>query len=168
MKSLLKSEIFNNYRSHIPVGFYSVMRGHTGVDLAYTHEDFPSPVTGTIIAIHQGPTIQAEMGNVVFLEDTAGVCHVFAHLEKVYKGIGDKITRLDIFAKSGNTGSKTTKPHLHYEIMTFKPINLIDRIMFRKELSSVYRGYNTDPILYLKNLYYKYHIDLDGIPIQNI
>ncbi len=162
MKTLLRANILNGYRSHRPVGFYSALRGHTGTDLQFTFEDFPSPVTGQIIAIHAGATKQHEMGNVVFLKDLLGVVHVFAHLDKIYKNLGDQVVRNDVFAMSGNTGSKTTAPHLHYEILTFKPINLIDKIMYRPELANVFKGYNTDPMLYLKNLYFKYHIDLDG------
>ncbi len=162
MQTLLQAAILNGYRSHVPAGFYSLLRGHTGVDLEFTFQDFPSPVTGKIIAIHAGATKQVEMGNVVYLLDSMGACHVFAHLDKIYKNIGDSVARNEVFAKSGNTGSRTSGPHLHYEIMTFKPINVIDKIMYRKELAGVFKGYNTDPILYDKNLYFKFHIGLDG------
>lgn len=166
MKSLLLAQVLNPYRSMRPVGWYSPVRGHTGVDLQYLFEDFPSPITGQIIAIHAGATKQIEMGNVVFIQDALGSIHVFAHLDKIYKQLGDKVVRNEIFAKSGNTGAKTTSPHLHYEILTFKPINYWpDRIMYRKELVNVFKGYNTDPIMYDKNLYFKFHIGLDGNPI---
>ncbi len=168
MKTLLQAEVINGYRSHKPVGFYSPLRGHTGVDLKFTFEDFPSPVTGKIIAIHEGPTKQVEMGNVVFLEDLMGTCHVFAHLEKIYKRLGDSITRQDVFAQSGNTGGKSTGPHLHWEIIKPYSGTLINKIMFRKELMSVFRGYNFDPIRYLKDLYFKYQLGFDGKPITNI
>jgi len=166
MKTILRAQVLNPYRSKVPKGFYSALKGHTGTDLNYKYEDLPSPITGKVLRVAQGATKQIEMGNVLYIEDAYGNVHVFAHLDKIFKELGDKVTRGEIIAKTGNSGSRTTSPHLHYEIVTGKPINLIDRIMTRKELP--FKGYNTDPLLYLKNLYFKYNVDLDGKDIKTI
>lgn len=54
---------------------------------------------------------------------------IYAHLEKVIVKEGQKISRGDFVALSGNSGRLTTGPHLHYEVHHFgvalDPINFI-------------------------------------------
>ncbi len=161
MIPILRAKVLNSYRSKTPKGFYSKLRGHSGVDLKYNYVDIPSPITGHVLAIKT----QTQMGKVLYLIDTLGSCHVFAHLETLYCKVGDKIIRNQIVAKSGNSGSITTNPHLHYEILLKEPESIWLRIMYRPELAGVFKGYNTDPLKYLSKLYFKYNVNLDGIAI---
>ncbi len=167
MKTILTTKILNSFRSHKPRGFYNLIKGHTGIDLNYkVGDELPSPITGKVIKISQGVTKQQEMGNVLYLQDAFGNIHVFAHLSEVLVEIGQTINRNDIVAKTGNTGSATTAPHLHWEVISSRPLRFIDRIMSRSLMGFV--GYNTDPVIYLKDLYYKFHVGIDGQNITNI
>ena len=161
MKTVLRADIVNKYRSKVPFGFYGAL-GHRGVDLRYNYEDLPSPVTGQVVLTVR----QNEMGNCLYLRDSVGTIHVFAHLDQFKKKVGDSVTRNEIIAKTGNTGSKTTSPHLHYELLTPSPVTLMDRLM--KRTLETFKGYNTDPLAYLSALYFKFHVDLDGNAITTI
>lgn len=156
MKYILTAHILNQYRSKTPKGFYGVF-GHTGVDLNYLNEELPSPVTGKIAHIAK----QDQMGNVIYLEDTSGNIHVFAHLSKINVGVGDHVTRNQIIAITGNTGRISTGAHLHYEVITFvAPAKFTEKLLKRK-LSS-YAGWNVDPLAYVRALYTKFNIDTKG------
>ncbi len=160
---ILRAQVMNSYRSHRPLGFYNAVRGHTGTDLKFLHENLYSPITGKVVLTLNQP----EMGNVMYIEDSLGNYHVFAHLDKFIKQVHDQVTRNDLIAITGYTGSKTTAPHLHYEIICPKPFRpLIDWVMKRNELAI--KGFNTDPVLYLKSLYFKFHVNLDGEAITSI
>lgn len=161
MQPLLKAQVINPYKSLRPLGFYGPL-GHRGVDLKYNLEELPSPITGKVVWTAK----QNEMGNCMFVEDAAGCIHVFAHLSEFKKRLGDSVTRNEVIAITGNTGSKTTSPHLHWEIITPSPVNTLDRL--RKRTLQQFKGYNTEPLTYLKKLYFKYQINLDGNPITSI
>jgi len=148
----------NPYRSHTPRGFYSLLRGHTGEDHNYVNEELPSPITGEVV----GLTHQNEMGNCIYLQDAWFNVHVFAHLSEFKVQMHQRVNRDDIIAITGNTGSKTTAPHLHWEVITPEPLNPIDRIMRRPELGVAFggKGYNTCPIMYLKKMYDFYKVPI--------
>jgi len=158
MKHILEAVIWNHYRSKKPRGFYNIIKGHTGVDLNYIFEPLPSPVTGQIVKILE----QKEMGKVIYLCDIAsGSIHVFAHMKQVDVTEGQKVKRNQVLGITGNSGAKTTSAHLHYEIIVFKkPEKLLDRIMARS--LATYKGWNTDPIMYLRELYGKYGFGPSG------
>ena len=162
MKYILQSQLLNSFRSQRPRGFYSVLLGHTGVDLNYHFQDLPSPVTGVIEKI----TKQAEMGSCIYLKDLEnGNIHVFAHMDSIKPKQGDRVERGQMLGRTGNSGRKTTAPHLHYEIITFnRPVSLVERLKVRK--LNGYVGWNLDPIKYLRELYGKYRLDIKGNPIK--
>lgn len=157
MKILL-SEVINPYRSHRPLGFYNLLKGHTGVDLRCRYEQLESPITGKVMAILK----QKEMGTTVYLKDYVDNIHIFSHLSSLNCKVGDKVKRGDRFVTTGNSGAKSTAPHLHYEIITKVPLNQADKKMTRTLYS--FKGYNTDPILYLKTLYKLHNLKDDGTP----
>ncbi len=177
MKYILEAQVLNQFRSHRPLGFYNLIKGHTGVDLNYHFEDLPSPVSGKIIhvaAMGGDQLAQVEMGNVIYLDDQEmGNIHVFAHMSKINVRIGDHVILGQILGTTGNTGSKTTAPHLHYEVITFhkpdknKPTaydSLFNPIMSRS--LDTFVGWNIDPVQYIRTLYGKYHLDIEGNPIK--
>lgn len=156
MKYLLTAAVINPYRRKYK--WYDRIKGHTGVDLNFFNEDLPSPVSGKVELIAQ----QKEMGTVVYLSDKEmGNVHVFAHMSKVNVTEGQHVERNQILGKTGNTGSVTSGPHLHYEIITFKkPATLGEQIMTRQLQG--FKGWNIDPLAYIKNLYHKYNLDEKG------
>lgn len=156
MMTILQSKVLNPYRSHRPLGFYNLIKGHTGVDLDYKNKDLPSPITGKVVAVLS----QKEMGRVIYLEDYIGTIHVFAHLSSILVKVGALVKRNDIIAITGNTGSKSTAPHLHYECLTKAPIAPEDKKMTRTLYA--FKGYNTDPVKYLKDLYSQFGVSTDG------
>ncbi len=157
-KHILEAIVLNGFRSHRPWGFYNLIKGHTGVDYKFIFEPLPSPVTGEVVNI----TLQPEMGNCIYIKgQEEGNILVFAHLSHVNVKVGDKVNRGDIIAITGNSGSKSTAPHLHFEIITFKrPVRLIEQVMTRSLEN--YVGWNIDPDYYLRMLYGKYGINLAG------
>lgn len=164
MKTIFGAVIWNPYRSKRPRGFYNLLRGHSGVDLNYVFEELPSPVSGKIDKI----TKQPEMGNVIYLSDIEqGAIHVFAHMSKINVDVGQHIKVGDVLGVTGNSGSRTTSPHLHYEVITFKkpdkkspqPYDILFSPLMTRSLYG-YQGWNIDPIYYVRILYAKYHVQV--------
>jgi murein DD-endopeptidase MepM/ murein hydrolase activator NlpD len=149
--TIFKAKIVNGYR--VKRSVYHPTRGHSGIDTNHRYENLPSPVTGKVLEILH----QTQMGLTLYIEDAWSAVHVFSHLEKVYPKVGDWVGRQDIIALTGNTGSVSTGPHLHFEIVCRTPFRPKDKIMIREGLP--YKGYNTEPISYLKALYDHYGID---------
>ena len=153
MKTVFSARLIQRFRNPNPKWYGKL--GHRGIDLAFKNEDLVSPITGTV---RQIKTVgeQKQMGNCLYLTDAWGNCHVFAHLSRFLVRAGDHVVRGQKIALTGNTGTITSGPHLHYEIVCVKPYRNEDRPMLRK-LPGV-TGYNTDPIPYLRDLYAKYGV----------
>lgn len=149
---ILEAQIMNPYRSKRPKGFYHPIKGHTGADLRYKFQPIESPITGKVV----GKAQQSEMGWTLYIEDIKKSIHVFSHLKEYKVSLNDQVIRGQTIAMSGNTGGKTTAPHLHYEIITLAPTSLFNRIMTRNLMG--FKGYNTDPLQYLKALYKEYNV----------
>lgn len=159
---ILRAKILNPYRSHTPRGYYNIIKGHSGVDIDAKFVPLESPVTGKVVLL----TNQNEMGQCMYIEDSLGNYHVFAHLKEFKKKVHDLVQRKEIIAITGNTGRRSTGAHLHYEIVKPHADTLAEKIMSRPQLPV--KGYNTDPIKYLKDLYFKFHVNLDGDVIASI
>ena len=163
MKFILEAQVLNPYRSHRPLGFYNLIKGHSGTDILYHFEELPSPVSGKVANV----TKQVEMGNCIYIEDTElGNIHVFAHMDSIHVKTGDHVTRGQILGITGNSGSKTTAAHLHYEVITFRknaasPYNALFSPVMTRSLNG-YIGWNVDPIKYIRMLYTKYKLDKEG------
>ena len=85
---------------------------HMGLDIAN--------VTGTFVyATMDGEVVYADydggFGNKITIEQNTYKT-VYAHLDKMYVDVGDKVQRGDIIATMGNTGHSTGS-HLHYEVV---------------------------------------------------
>lgn len=143
MRSILQTQVYNPYRSKTPKGFYDPVKGHTGVDLAYVNEDIPAPCDLTILK----NAVQNEMGNVIYAKDAKGYIHVFAHQKDFIYKEGDFVKSDAILGHSGNTGKKTTAPHLHYEVLAPTGTN-----PEMKRSGLLFKGDNVDPLRYLKEL----------------
>lgn len=56
------------------------------------------------------------MGRYVILKHRDGRKSYYLHLSKLRVKVGDRVERGDTIALSGNTGTTTTGPHLHFSI----------------------------------------------------
>lgn len=87
---------------------------HNGVDIAMkVGSDIFAPSNGTVMAVFK----HYAGGITVIIKDTDdynlryGMCH----LSKALVVVGQKISRGELIAKSGNTG-RSTGPHLHFSV----------------------------------------------------
>lgn len=157
--TILQAKIVNFYKSKRPLGFYHLIKGHSGVDLNYVNEKLPSPITGKVVAVLN----QKEMGRCIYIKDYVDNIHVFSHMLANSVHVGDEVKRNDILGVTGNSGKKTKGAHLHYEIICKYPINSEDKIMTRKLYA--YTGYNTEPIKYIRRLYAQFNVGDDGVSL---
>lgn len=143
MKEILQAKILNPYRSQVPKGFYDKVKGHTGVDLDYQFEAIPAPCDLTILLNN----VQNEMGNVIYAQDNKGYIHVFAHQQEFVHKKGDCIKQGELLGHSGNSGSRTTGAHLHYEVISPTGTNPT-----MKRLLLAFPGDNVDPLEWVKKV----------------
>lgn len=101
-------------------------RMHHGLDfLANTGENVYSPGDGVVKYVGT----KGGYGKVIKIDHGFGYETIFAHLSKYKVKRGQKVNRGDIIALSGNSGSLSTGPHLHYEVrhngISLNPRNFI-------------------------------------------
>ena len=83
-------------------------RMHNGLDLRARYEDVYSMLPGTVTAA--GTSVAG--GNYVTID--YGICTCsFLHLSKIGVVKGQRVSAGEKIAISGNTGKRTTGPHLH-------------------------------------------------------
>ena len=69
---------------------------------------------GVVIAASNNPNSGA--GKHVIIRHRDGSQTFYYHLSQVFVGNGTRVNRRDEIGKSGNTGTQTTGPHLHFAI----------------------------------------------------
>lgn len=116
------SPISQNFGTN-PGGF-NPSGGHTGTDFAVPL-DTPvrAPAAGTIQYADwthtangsDNPWWLTTYGGICVVLDCGEVAFVFAHLNSTGMNVGDQVNQGDIIAYSGNTGTATSGPHLHFE-----------------------------------------------------
>lgn len=110
-------------RMHPLLGY---MRMHTGIDII---TDMNTPVYATGKGKVSFVGYRNGYGLTVEIDHGFGYSTLFAHLNSALIKEGVKINRGDKIALSGNSGSLTTGPHLHYEVLFHKiPVNPIEYI----------------------------------------
>ena len=86
---------------------------HYGVDIAM-------PENSPVHSISEGIVVFAEWtsetGFVIILEHLNGLTSIYKHNSSIIQTQGDRIETGEIIAFTGNTGSLTTGPHLHFEL----------------------------------------------------
>ena len=86
---------------------------HYGVDIAM-------PENSPVHSISEGIVVFAEWtsetGFVIIAEHLNGLTSIYKHNSSIVKSQGDRIQTGEIIAFTGNTGSLTTGPHLHFEL----------------------------------------------------
>jgi murein DD-endopeptidase MepM/ murein hydrolase activator NlpD len=106
--SPIEGWITKSYTMNVP----GLSGAHPGVDFAAK--------TGTEVkATADGITVLADWdetyGNLVAIDHGNGFTTYYGHNSKNLVKVGDKVSKGDVFALSGNTG-RSSAPHLHYEI----------------------------------------------------
>lgn len=92
---------------------FDARSGHFGVDFAVDE--------GTLVrAVGDGYVIFADwtnaFGYMVMVQHSGGFVSVYKHNRRISKQVGDRVRRQEVIAESGNTGTYTTAPHLHFEL----------------------------------------------------
>lgn len=83
-------------------------RMHSGIDLQASFEEVFSMLPGTVTAA----TYSTNGGYYVTVSHGACVCS-YLHLSKIQVRVGQHVKAGQVIAISGNTGKRTTGPHLH-------------------------------------------------------
>ena len=91
---------------------YGTTKMHEGMDFAC---DIGTPVYATGNGVVLSAGWQSGYGNLVEVQHGYGYVTRFAHLSEIKVREGQKVSRGDLIALSGNTG-KSTGPHVHYEV----------------------------------------------------
>jgi len=90
-----------------------IRRMHTGTDfVANVGTPVYAPGGGTVSFAGR----RGGYGITLEIDHGFGYKTIYAHLSKILVKRGQKITRGDLIAKSGNSGKLSTGPHLHYEV----------------------------------------------------
>jgi len=88
-------------------------RMHHGLDfLSNTGEQVIAPGDGQVTYVGK----KGGYGKVIRIKHGFGYESIYAHLSKYKVKKGQKVNRGDLIAISGNSGSLSTGPHLHYEV----------------------------------------------------
>lgn len=146
MITFLGYALTNPFRSKVPQGFYDPIKGHTGTDWVMPiGTPIMLPISLTFKDIFQGK----ETGLNALLEDKDGNTLVFSHLSSVKATKGDILLPNTVFALSGNSGGKTTGPHVHWEVIAKKPAPGLE---FMTRSFGGVDGFNIDPVAYLERI----------------
>ena len=98
------------YRYH-PI--LKIRRMHNGIDfLANIGEKVYAPGDGIVTFVGR----KGGYGKIIKINHGFGYETLYAHLSKTKVKRGQKVKRGDLIALTGNTGSLSTGPHLHYEV----------------------------------------------------
>lgn len=106
----------------------TTIRFHAGLDLkASMNTPVLSIFNGTVSATGWGPL----GGYYVRIDHSDGISSYYCHLNEITCVTGQKVSQYESIAFSGNTGSRTTGPHLHFSLyidgITVDPAVLFDR-----------------------------------------
>lgn len=104
-----------NARVTAPFGDRSKVHpnGHKGTDFGVA-EGTPVGAAGDgVVSRVQWTT---GTGQIVEIDHGGGFSTLYAHLSQALVSVGTQVKQGNIIAKSGNTGTQTTGPHLHFEV----------------------------------------------------
>jgi murein DD-endopeptidase MepM/ murein hydrolase activator NlpD len=108
------SPIPGDWRGLVSCEFGTGYVGHTGIDLAIpVGTEIKAVADGTVLFTRASST---GYGIHVAVNHGGGVVTLYAHCSKILVGEGQKVTKGQTIALSGNTGN-STGPHLHLEFV---------------------------------------------------
>jgi murein DD-endopeptidase MepM/ murein hydrolase activator NlpD len=103
---------FRPTRGMVSSGF-DANHKHYGIDIAASpNESVLATLDGTVILA----TYTADTGYVIQVQHSQNLVSVYKHCGSLLKKVGDSVKAGEAIALVGNTGEKTTGPHLHFEI----------------------------------------------------
>ena len=103
---------FRPTRGIVSSGFDANQK-HFGIDIAANpNESVLATLDGTVILA----TYTADTGYVIQVQHSQNLVSVYKHCGSLLKKVGDTVKAGEAIALVGNTGEKTTGPHLHFEI----------------------------------------------------
>ncbi len=147
MDSMLRKEVaererfkINRQNNKLTYGFTAPVKGiivnnfdakrqHYAIDIALKKgTPVKSIAKGRVIFADWSP----DTGNTIIVKHPDNVISIYKHNQKLLRHIGDIVQQGEVIALSGNTGEKTTGPHLHFELwINDIPVNPIDFINFK-------------------------------------
>ena len=86
---------------------------HTGADFKC---DIGTPVGALFNGIVIDTSYSASSGKYITVQSSDRVKYFYCHLDEVFVNKGDTVVQGDIIANSGNTGYRSTGPHLHLSL----------------------------------------------------
>ena len=103
---------FRPTRGILSSGF-DANKKHFGIDIAASpNESVLATLDGTVILA----TYTADTGYVIEVQHAQNLVSVYKHCGSLLKKAGDTVKAGEAIALVGNTGEKTTGPHLHFEL----------------------------------------------------
>jgi murein DD-endopeptidase MepM/ murein hydrolase activator NlpD len=101
---------------------------HFGIDFAVSRgHNIVATGAGRVVTVRKETKLETGYGNYVEIDHGYGYKTRYAHLGEIKVKQGERVSRGDILALSGNSGGSIA-PHVHYEIL--KDGNQIDPIHF--------------------------------------
>lgn len=92
---------------------FDANKKHYGIDIAAnSNESVLATLDGTVILA----TYTADTGYVIQVQHGQNLVSVYKHCGSLLKSVGDNVKAGEAIALVGNTGEKTTGPHLHFEL----------------------------------------------------
>ncbi|MGL4391972.1 MAG: peptidoglycan DD-metalloendopeptidase family protein [Fusobacteriaceae bacterium] len=102
--------------------FHPILRryiAHTGLDLQARYVKAFATKEGTVTFVGA----KSGYGNMIIIRHAGGYESVYAHIEKSYVEVGDRVKQGQLVVMTGASG-RVTGPHLHFEIRrNGKPVN---------------------------------------------
>lgn len=113
----------------IVVNKFDSERKHYAVDIALKKgTPVKSIAKGRVIFADWSP----DTGNTIIIKHPDNVISIYKHNQKLLRKTSDIVSQGEVIALSGNTGEKTTGPHLHFELwIKDTPVDPIDFINFK-------------------------------------
>ena len=96
-----------------PTRGFDAQTGHYGIDVVVSEGEF-------VRAVGDGYVVWADWtqdgGYTIAVQHAGGYLSVYRHNKRLLKQQGDRVTAQEPLAVTGNTGTVTTGPHLHFEL----------------------------------------------------
>ncbi|WP_138755928.1 M23 family metallopeptidase [Paenibacillus sinopodophylli] len=106
-------QLTSSYGARLDPITMDVMTFHHGMDMH-------APEGTAVLAAFHGQVEEAasgdELGNYVVINHGCGVKTLYGHLESYQVSVGEQVLQYQSIARSGNTGTRTTGPHLHFGV----------------------------------------------------
>ncbi len=128
VKNKLSYDFINPVKGIVVNGF-DPKKEHYGVDISI---DKGTPVKSIADGVVIFADYSSATGYTIIVKHSDNITSVYKHNAKLLRKTGDRVKKGEAIATSGNTGEKTTGPHLHFELWIKEfPVNPTDFISFK-------------------------------------